>query len=619
MRSCSSLRCVDLFLTARCLRAALLTTLREKIKFDSSFSFHNRGQDEIDFMEFRKKLDGIFKAVTKLHPELVAQYVSNLVIAVDSMNDPLEMESVLHLLNIFGDNPTGTQAAFVADLLTRLAQSKIFNYPQPHELCGEFFECCHRYAQCISSRTDLFPRLLDLWMSDRGILHPVPAVRANRSSLFCFFVKKLKQALHPFLGLLVDQLKPAVEYNPPLFRRDDEGNTDIVDSVSLLTIGMQNDLFESISLLVGVTSGGPGLDVSEKQRSFLEALVTPLIQKIMHILEKQLWKQDSVYQPLNLTWLCNLIHAVGIFAKGFASNPKTTQPVAVQYYSNALPIVLQTLTDVGPNDMVRSKVIYFMHRMIPCLGSGPLVPQFPRIVELLLSNANVKQTTEVVTLIVSSIITFKEALAGALDGNGLLIKVLQHVMGMVTASLSRSTRGEDEREALELKRAWFSLVNSVAINNLINVFASPNSVANLNDVLQALTQGMSSFEWPIVGDCAAVFAVMVEQWTRPGALAGFDEFVYKQLLKNIFEVLFNPQYNLTDAKPATEIMVHFGSVFKELYKNRNVECEQYLQGVLLPQINCPPDIAAQFVDRLRASPDKQFGVVLKSFIESRRQ
>eukprot|EP01122_Echinamoeba_exundans_P004709 TRINITY_DN148_c0_g3_i1.p1 TRINITY_DN148_c0_g3~~TRINITY_DN148_c0_g3_i1.p1 ORF type:complete len:952 (-),score=196.00 TRINITY_DN148_c0_g3_i1:39-2894(-) len=604
----------------------LLQALRLKLKFDGSFHFQSRGQDELDFIEFRKKLDNIFKAATKLHPALIAEYVASLVNSIDMMNDPLEMESVTHIFNIIGESiPTsGNHGAFIADLLNRLALSKIFNFAQPNELCGEFFECAHRYAPCLAHRTDLFPRLLQLWMSDRGVMHPEPGVRAHRSWLFCGFVKKLKQPLQPFLGDLVDRLKPAVVYNPPVFRRDDEGNTDVVDSVSELTIDMQNDLLESIALLVGFASpGGPGVDTSEKHRTFLELLVTPLVQKIMYILEKQLWKQDNVYQPVNLTWLTNLIGAVGTFSKGFPANLKNQQTFAVQYFANTVPIILQALSEVGGYDIVRAKVVFYMHRMIPCLGPIPMLPHFSRIVELLLSNANLKQTIEVVTLINTAVISFKDQLGPVLDANGLLISVLQYIMRLVTETLSRpNSRGEDEREALELRRMWYSLCSHMAVNNLVNVFSSPNSVGSLNDVLQALLQGLSTLSDPaIVGDSACALAAMVEHWTRPveaGGLAGFDEFVYKQLLKTVFDVLLNPAYNLGDGKFGVEAMQQIGSIFKELHKNRSTECEQFVQMHLMPAINCPPDVAAAFVERLRQCPDKQFGPILRKFVESRR-
>ena len=104
-----------------------LQIIRNKMKYIDSFNFTKNDEDEVAFLEYRRvlwlffietkieftciqKLKGIYKIITKLSPQMVANFVHatvNAVIANFSSLSFFDVEVALNLLYSMGDGIQG--------------------------------------------------------------------------------------------------------------------------------------------------------------------------------------------------------------------------------------------------------------------------------------------------------------------------------------------------------------------------------------------------------------------------------------------------------------------------------------------------------------------------------
>jgi hypothetical protein len=109
---------------------ALLNILRAKMKYDESYDFLQPEDEEAEFQKFRKDLATLFKNITQLVPQMVAQWVTGLLQQIDSMNDPLDKEVVVNLLYLMGEGMADTLSAgeFWYEAIKHLSNSCAFSF-----------------------------------------------------------------------------------------------------------------------------------------------------------------------------------------------------------------------------------------------------------------------------------------------------------------------------------------------------------------------------------------------------------------------------------------------------------------------------------------------------------
>lgn len=312
----------------------LLEILLRKCKFPDNYDFDN--EDANDFIIYRKELNRLFASITTLNPELTASFLSELIGNINQIQDPTEIEVIIHFLYLMGEgiqDKISTNAPFFAQMIMALATSDAVSFRQPHFVHTAFFEVVNRYAkQLVHHHQDSLPTLLQLWLGSIGILNPHPSASAKHCYFFSRFVKSLKDAMQPYMVDIVNHLKGVIVFTP--------------ESYSILQRDQQLELLESLSLLVGANKSE-----SSNHRHYIEVLANPLLENIKEIMIKELYRTNEE----SLVWIRDLIFALATFAKGFPLNIQSggvrviVSQDAVQFYSNTFEVIVNILSMLYEN------------------------------------------------------------------------------------------------------------------------------------------------------------------------------------------------------------------------------------------------------------------------------
>ena len=346
----------------------LIQILHKKMRYDESYNFDDLQGDEDEFEVFRRTLGELFKSITKMEPDLVFEYVGNLISHIGAMTDPLDMEVALRCMWLMGEGfvdatSAGGPAPFFIDMFRLLLDSKIFSFEEPRVLTSQFFECVSRYSKLFALAPELITPLLNLWMGKHGVLHPHPATRAKRCSGFTQFVKNLKAPLQPFLMDIVTHLQDFVSFRP--------------DSFEHISYEEQTELLESFGVLVGFDR----VD-NAKHKQYIDLLILPLVEQVSQIIEQKLYLQDAAHNQYHTKWLACLIRGIGTFSKGFPLPIVTAQGIrrpdtaaaatdAMMFFARVFDLVMQTMGVLGNRGTI-SSISLRVHSLFSLRVHSPL-------------------------------------------------------------------------------------------------------------------------------------------------------------------------------------------------------------------------------------------------------
>jgi len=187
--------------------------------------------------------------------------------------------------------------------------------------------------------------------------------------------------------------------------------------------------------------------------------VQPLQQKIEEIVTNQLYKQDTEDNQLYTTTLCQLTHAIGTFSKGFPINSQVSDQT-VTLFTKTLELILSALKNLPQHQELRSKVVFFLHRMVICLG-----PQIFRylnyVIQILLINCGVSDLIGFILLINQIVSTFKDKVKTVIDQ--LLIPLIQRIIQHFNAAGEITLASEEERERADLKKTLLHIPTDIGL------------------------------------------------------------------------------------------------------------------------------------------------------------
>ncbi|KAF9966278.1 pre-tRNA nuclear export protein [Mortierella alpina] len=94
---------------------------------------------------------------------------------------------------------------------------------------------------------------------------------------------------------------------------------------------------------------------------------------------------------------------------------------------------------------------------------------------------------------------------------------------------------------------------------------------------------------------------------------GFYQFMYEHILRITFEVPMKPTFDLQDGQSVL-VVGEIAGLQKAMAVKQGAVFLNYLSQVYLPSMNCPPDLAQEYVQALQQLEAKQF----KKYFQVRR-
>ncbi|KAG9322841.1 hypothetical protein KVV02_008784 [Mortierella alpina] len=557
----------------------------------------------------------------------------------------------------------------LGECLFEMCKSGVSAYPHP-SVSANFFEIACRYSSFFEVRPDCIPDALEAFVDARGLHHPISANRTRAWYLFWRFTKDLKSKLTPYVETVLNSIQDVLtaDGSLPMALSPDFDLSTFKDPV----FETKTYLFEAVGLLTSQES-----IPAQQQFEYLSVVVNPFLTEIQKSLEACRSIQQSSngviggaasvgagsprHRDLELVWtLHHRLMALGSFAKGFPDimNKKTQGNAAVvasggsgpcsQIFKQVAEITLVALETLSRFQVIRSAARFTFGRLINCLGQD-VQPYLPTLITGLLQECSIMELVEFLPFMGQVAHKFKATIMSIL--NGLLFPLVQKVFFF----LNQVPNGTDEAMALvELRKSYLAFLMGLFSSELENVLITEANGQHLNLILQSvLHYAQDMTDVPVSRMAFGILLKAVNSWgsqgessasaiassTSSASLAngaktttngsgsieniekleapGFYQFMYEHILRITFEVPMKPTFDLQDGQSVL-VVGEIAGLQKAMAVKQGAVFLNYLSQVYLPSMNCPPDLAQEYVQALQQLEAKQFKKYFQAFIQKSR-
>ncbi|KAF9345126.1 pre-tRNA nuclear export protein [Mortierella sp. AD094] len=559
--------------------------------------------------------------------------------------------------------PTGAPLTPLGECLFEMCKSGVSAFPHP-SVSANFFEIACRYANFFEIRPDCIPDVLEAFVDARGLHHPISANRTRAWYLFWRFSKDLKFKLTPYVQTVLNSIQDVltVEATLPSMLAPDFDLSTYKDQV----FETKTYLFEAVGLLISQDS-----IPAQQQFEYLSAVVNPFLTEIQKSLEACRAIQQSAngivgggdgvaegsprHRDLELVWtLHHRLMALGSIAKGFpdvmnakkaGSNaapgtPGSGGPCA-QIFKQVAEITLVALETLSRFEVIRSAARFTFGRLINCLGQD-VQPYLPTLITGLLQECSIMELVEFLPFMGQIAHKFKATIMSIL--NGLFFPLVQKVF----LFLNQVPSGTDEAMALvELRKSYLAFLMGLFSSELENVLVTEVNGQHLSLILQSvLHYAQDITDVPVSRMAFGILLKAVNTWGSQGESAGgasatngdnatangggmtengatkaeapgFYQFMYEHIVRITFEVPMKPNFDLQDGQSML-VLGEIAGLQKAMALKQGDVFLTYLSQVYLPSINCPGDLAQEYVQALRQLDAKQFKKYFQAFIQKSR-
>jgi hypothetical protein len=193
-----------------------------KGRYPSNWDMKGELSVDEEFQEFRSDIASIFRAFAKAGPGVIKEFlmqasVQVLGVPVASVN-PHDVEALLSLIHsvpeaipehaLKVDDP-----AFNA-IINTLIGSGIAAYPS-EAIVTRYFGIVWRYSKFICSQPQLLGQVLQGFVGDTGIRHPIAALRGAACHYFQKFVKTNRSSILPMMDSILSSLVGCLDIQEP--------------------------------------------------------------------------------------------------------------------------------------------------------------------------------------------------------------------------------------------------------------------------------------------------------------------------------------------------------------------------------------------------------------------
>ncbi|KAF9425612.1 pre-tRNA nuclear export protein [Entomortierella beljakovae] len=547
--------------------------------------------------------------------------------------------------------PAGAPLTPLGECLFDMCKSGVSAFPHP-SVSANFFEIACRYSNFFEIRPDCIPDVLEAFVDSRGLHHPIPSNRTRAWYLFWRFSKDLKFRLTPFVQTVLTSIQDVltIEATLPSVLGSDFDLSTFKDQV----FETKTYLFEAVGLLISQDS-----IPAQQQFEYLSAVVNPFLTEIQKSLAACRAIQTSSSGPiggdgaaegsprhrdLGLVWsLHHRLMALGSIAKGFPDVTTAKKGTTVtgtpgpcaQIFKQVAEITLVALKTLSRFEVIRSAARFTFGRLINCLGQE-VQPYLPTLITGLLQECSIMEFAEFLPFMGQVAHKFKATIMSIL--NELFFPLVQKVFYF----LNQVPNGTDEVVALvELRKCYLAFLMGLFSSELENVFVTEVNGQHLNLILQSvLHYAQDMTDVPVSRMAFGILLKAVNSWGGQGESAGangasaangnpsgngegkleapgFYQFMYEHILRITFEVPMKPNFDLQDGQSVL-VLGEIAGLQKAIAVKQGDAFLNYLSQVYLPSIQCPAELAREYVQALGQLDVKQFKKYFQAFIQKSR-
>ncbi|KAN0062212.1 pre-tRNA nuclear export protein [Thecaphora frezii] len=644
----------------------LINVVLQKMRFDDEAEWcgasfgaaddddEEEDEDDAKFMELRKNLQTVIGAIAAIDEGLFSTTLLQLVLStfasfeasVAGTGPQLQWQQVelaLFVIHFYGDLLTTASAApktglspatFVqlpeseaakgrslkignnvlatlplstlGEMVQKLVQSNVSAFPHP-AVQLQFFECVIRYSNFFAARSGCVSEALPAFLDWRGIHHEKVGVRKRVNYLFYRFIRDLRSVGAVPLDIVQRLL---------------EGMQDLlVVQAELPEVGPDEDplqkatapaghfdsqlyLFETSGILVSLLHASP-----EDQVMLSKAIAEPLIEQLQQAVQG--FQRNSGDLRLVLQ-VHHLMLALSSLAKGFPDvHPQSTQPEPqwVVVFKSVTEQILVSLNALNQFAVIREAARGAFARIVSTCGKAVL-PYIPGLIDALLSHVSAEELIDFINFLGLVVNKYKESVRPIVDE--LFLLLVERIFFFLNQEIAGT---DDAVRKAELQRAYINFLSAMVASGMEGVFVSDKNRAQLETLLQSVVYYSTASDPSCQRTAISILHRLVTSWggSEAKSLPGFERFIYETLVGLVFEAPAKETFDLRDAQSQI-VLSEIALLMKTIYQQRGEELVNYLLTVYFPRIQCPNELAQDFVAKVKTLEAKQFKAYLQEFI-----
>lgn len=601
----------------------------------------------VKFYELRKQLQMILGAVAAIDEPLVSTTIQSLVFATLAMGEQQELpweqaELCLYATYTCGEVLTSVRGnkvglgphSFVqqpeepgrsrnarqsvsvyqalplntlGEIMQRVLRSSIGEHPHP-VVQLQYFECIVRYSSSFLLWPEFLPNALSAFLDGRGLHNPRVGMRRRINYLFFRFVRDTRTAIPAeFVPKLLEGMQDSFHVQAVLPEALPEEDVLAKATEKASAFDSQLYLFDTAGLLIAQLSSTP-----ETQVLLVKAITAPLAEQLQQCL--QAFSANNTHLQMVLQ-AHHLILALSTLVKGFPDydGTRASEPAYIGEFKQITEQILMALTALNRFATIREASRGAFARIVTSAGPAVL-PYIPTLIHLLVNEVSESELVDLLSFFGLITHKYKNDVREVMDD------MFYVLVNRIFSFLNQGVEGTDDLvQRAEMERAYFGLVNALLSAGLDSVLVSEKNRPQLQPVLQSLVYYAENGDALTQRSAIGVLVRLVTLWAgRPQggsttALPGFEQFMYDAILPLVFQVPCKPSFDAGDAQ-AQLVLTELCALVKTMYQARDEEFLQYLTGVYLPNVQCPPELGTELAQNIQTMEIKPLKRYLQSFI-----
>lgn len=585
-----------------------------QMKYPDDFQYDFEDDDEAEEEMYRTELRKLNQKLVCAKPEMCLQFLvqtlAQLRLPLSTAPTP-DIEAAISLIYQYCEGirpPPGMKVVMknevFRNLLAALHSSDVSQH-QHREVLILYYETSVRYYPILKERPDLLQIVLQAMTGTRGLQHESQKVRSRTCYLLLRLIKSVgstssnaaNNVLRPYVETAISGIQTFLEHHHSQLRSEDVLN-----------------LFETIGLLLGKTGLSP-----QEQQQYLTQVMTPHVRSIESVLadSQQAIKEDPDTYGEKLS---NSIAAIAYLSKGFKRPPIEVQAILLE----TSQIAMAVLEALPTNDVVRSKTLVLIQRLIQCLEEK-ILPVIPRMLFVLISNCTSEDILDVAQLMNQLCMKFRANAITSLDAS--LLPFLQRCQYLSTQLLVESSHANAEdvnaphlrTEQLSIQKLSYVVLQHVVVHRSTAMLLSPTNVSSLEAILQIMSNGAIQVEDPVMKkSCLVFFRELLDQWipcadgryeeaptVQPSEVLvqGMVKFFCDTLLPGMLQVFLSTSshFNVDDANHF-RCLSEFSGMMEILMKRLP---EVYKQEILLNKFAVRAGFSQAVIEEFRTATNRK--------------
>ncbi|VDK42905.1 unnamed protein product [Anisakis simplex] len=428
----------------------LIRLLVKRYRTPKDIDLEKDGENEVEFMEYRKQLRSLMSSVGTLKPDLIVSSLGPLVYSLCNEWASSEVRQIEAVLSLVYSLAEIIQSSFLSnndDISTR-AKALILQVLSSEVtksgasvVSTTFFEIVCRYDRILVANPKPLRSILEAFVD--SLTHPSARVRARIVYLFCRFVKAHRQSFGDCVINVLLRLAPMLAVEMDVNARFSEDD--------------QMFLYEATSTLIVFGSLG-----RELKETYMNELAGSLLQKFndAHNQLSQLTNEEDIKKCTH--YMANIIGYSSRITKTFSGANTMASCNCVVIFYEIMNTYLEKVPD--ENDEMMDALRQYLHRMVVSLDEQ-ILPSLSAIFNKFVTpKSNLKNLNDFLILVQQMFSKLKKRLIDS----GLNLRALFEIIWTVHSTYQSDPTDESStRNICYLNRSYLQMVSSICANDLL--------------------------------------------------------------------------------------------------------------------------------------------------------